>query len=243
MKPTKPIISVVIPALNEEKLLPRCLDSLKRQEFEGPFEVIVVDGGSQDRTVEIARDFGARVIKQKGKGIGDARFLGCREAKGEIIANTDADAILPPDWLKRILAFFEKNPEVGGLVGAFEWTNDAHPFLKLLIRLHPIAYSLMALAAGHHYFSGRNFAIRKKIYDQVGGFDRRLKYLEDCELASRVSKVTKIAYLPRLKVKTPDRRWRNKSLQTFLTRTVPAFWFNIVLKKPHPKFNRWERID
>jgi len=242
-KPVQPAISVVIPAYNEEKLLPQCLDSLRKQDFDRPFEVIVVDGGSKDRTVNIARRFGARVIRQKGKGIGDARFLGCRKARGEIIANTDADAILPRDWLSQIYAFFERNPQIGAVAGGFRWTADAHWLLRFFSRFNSLGDRVIGFLAGHYFFSGRNFAIRRTIYEKSGGFDPQLRYLEDCELASRVSKISRIGYLSDLKVTTVDRRWRGRVLKNLLTRLIPAFWFNVVIKKPHRRFNRWERVD
>src|SRR5574341_1532560 len=94
-------ISLVIPAYNEEKYLPAILASiakLKRQ----PDELIVVNASSTDKTAEIAKSFGARVITAEKKTIGYSRQLGLRAAKGDIVAFTDADALLPPDWLTRM---------------------------------------------------------------------------------------------------------------------------------------------
>lgn len=239
----KPVISVVIPTLNEEKQVAKCLKSLKNQDFKKPFELIIVDGGSSDRTTAIAREFDAIVILQKGRGIGDARYWGFQQAKGEIVASTDADAILPSDWLEKIENYFSQNLKVGALTGDFELTRDSDFWLRNLFKLGPLINRVIAFFVGHPYFSSRNFAIRKKIYNQVGGFDRRLKGLEDAELSTRVAKVTSISHLPDLKVRTPDRRWRGRFLKHILTRMLPTFWFNVVIKKPHPKFNEWERIN
>jgi len=94
------VISVIIPALNEEKRIEQCLQSLKNQSY-GDFEIIVVDGGSRDGTVEITRRY-AKVIKQKSRTIGGARREGAMVAKGDILAFTDADTILDCNWLSSI---------------------------------------------------------------------------------------------------------------------------------------------
>jgi Glycosyltransferases involved in cell wall biogenesis len=94
------VISVIIPALNEEDVIEYCLQSLENQNYKN-FEIIVVDGGSKDRTVEIAEKY-ARVIKQKSKTIGGARKEGTLAAKGDILAFTDADTIFDPNWLSSI---------------------------------------------------------------------------------------------------------------------------------------------
>lgn len=101
-------VSVVIPARNEEKYIGKCLQSLLEQE-EKADEIIVVDNNSSDKTAEIAKSYGARVIKEKTQGITYARTLGFNSAKFEIIARVDADTTVPKDWILRIKKDFEDN--------------------------------------------------------------------------------------------------------------------------------------
>ena len=116
IKPNKPEISVVIPAYNEAKYLPKCLESIIKQTFNN-YEIIVVDNNSTDNTAWIARSFGARVVKEKIQGMIPARERGFREAKAEIIARTDADTVVTKDWLEKIFRTFQTNPEVIALSG------------------------------------------------------------------------------------------------------------------------------
>lgn len=91
MSKNSPSASIVVPARNEEKLLAQCLKSLLEQDYVGDYEIIVVDNASTDRTAEIASGFGVKVVYEANVGTGPARQCGLLEARGEIIAFTDAD--------------------------------------------------------------------------------------------------------------------------------------------------------
>ena len=111
------MISVVIPSFNEEERIEKCLTSLTKQNFpRDEYEIIVVDGGSKDRTREIAEKYADIVFIQTSPKVGGARNDGALRARGEIIATTDADTILPPDWLRRIKQGF-LDPDIVMLYG------------------------------------------------------------------------------------------------------------------------------
>jgi glycosyltransferase involved in cell wall biosynthesis len=103
------MISVVIPALNEERYLGKCLESLMRQDYHHSFEIIVVDNGSTDNTVSIANSYGVNVISEFRRGAAWARQRGFESATSAIIASTDADTILPVNWLSQIDLLFREN--------------------------------------------------------------------------------------------------------------------------------------
>ncbi len=96
-------VSVVVPARNAGAWLDECLKSI---DSEHPHELIVIDGCSTDNTAEIARSFGAQVISDEGRGLPAARMLGVRSANNDVVALIDADVILPPGSLDRLLAEF-----------------------------------------------------------------------------------------------------------------------------------------
>jgi glycosyltransferase involved in cell wall biosynthesis len=99
-------ISVIIPTLNEETCIDEILSSLKPQLDKGD-ELIIVDSYSTDRTVEIAKSYGAKIYFIKRCGIGPAKTFGAKHAKNEIIAMLDADGVPFQDWVKRIKHHFE----------------------------------------------------------------------------------------------------------------------------------------
>ncbi|WP_159619764.1 glycosyltransferase [Arthrobacter zhaoguopingii] len=105
LKPDALDVSVVIPARNAARWLPQCLESVWTQR---PREVIVIDGCSEDSTVEIARSYGALVLSDEGRGLSAARMLGVNNAACPIVALIDSDVVLPRDSLKQLVAEFEQ---------------------------------------------------------------------------------------------------------------------------------------
>ncbi|MEE9406316.1 MAG: glycosyltransferase family A protein, partial [Candidatus Aenigmarchaeota archaeon] len=109
--------SVIIPAYNAEKVLPDCLKALKSQSTR-PLEVIIVDDGSKDSTSDVAKKFGAKVLRPKNKGPASARNLGASKASGDILLFTDADCVPDKDWVKEMMAPF-RDKEAAGVQGAY----------------------------------------------------------------------------------------------------------------------------
>lgn len=191
-------ISVIINALDEEAYLWRCLKSLKKQTFQD-FEVIVVDAGSNDRTVEVARKMGARILHEPGLGVNAmARNFGASEAKGEIVAFTDAGSICGPTWIKRIADDFsdQKVVALGGPVKPVI-RNLMH---RVLFRIFNYAFPWVASKFGFYAFHGANLAFRKSTFDKVGGFMENLVFIEDNELPNRIREYGKVLFDRKLTV-------------------------------------------
>jgi glycosyltransferase involved in cell wall biosynthesis len=112
-----PIISVVVPAYNEERFLGACLDSLLSQDFSYGYEIIVVDNNSTDETSKIAISKGVRLITETKRGVCAARNAGTLAAHGEIIVSTDADSTFAPNWLTKIYETFEQDQKVVAVTG------------------------------------------------------------------------------------------------------------------------------
>ncbi|MHA1262917.1 MAG: glycosyltransferase [Candidatus Freyarchaeota archaeon] len=117
------MISVVIPSLNEAEFIGRCLESLTRQTVP-PDEIILVDAGSVDGTVEIARRYVDKIIVSPKADVVLQRNLGAQEAKGDIIVSTDADTVAASDWIERLTSHFV-DPSVVAAGGYNERVNQA----------------------------------------------------------------------------------------------------------------------
>jgi glycosyltransferase involved in cell wall biosynthesis len=127
-------VSVVIPAFNEEASIGRDLAQVQAAlaAIADPWELIVVDDGSTDRTAEIAEAMGARVVRHEAnRGTGAARKTGVRAARGEIVVMTDADGTYPNDRIPDLLATF---PGCDQVIGARLVERGAHPHLRAAVK-------------------------------------------------------------------------------------------------------------
>ncbi len=154
-------ISVVIPSFNEEKNISNLLQSLLNQE-EKADEIIVVDNNSNDQTVQIAKKFPVRIVHESKQGITHARNKGFDEAKYEIIARTDADNILPKDWIVKIKQAFESN-KIDGLSGPIYY-RETHSESTFYSQIYSKVVTLML---GTPVLFGPNMVITKKIWEEV----------------------------------------------------------------------------
>jgi poly-beta-1,6-N-acetyl-D-glucosamine synthase len=190
--------SVVIPAYNEEMSIESSLNALVRQDFSEPFEVIIVDNNSTDNTVSIARSYVnkliLRIVQEHIRGRGAARKAGFAAAKGDIIFSTDADTIVPVNWMSRFSRMLKKK-HIVAVTGPTR-VNDLGFGRNMLFNiLQPAIMHFYRVFFGHYWLSGFSFAIRADIYRASGGFDARVNTIEDIELGFKVAKLGKIKYI------------------------------------------------
>lgn len=206
------MISVVIPAYNEERLIGSCLDAFVRQRTRRIFEIIVVDNASTDRTAQIARSYTTRlpvrVINEPRKGRGQARRTGFDHASGDIIASTDADTIVPEDWIETIGQVFARYPHAIAITGSVRITDCDPVTNKMVNVLQPAMMRVGAAIARHQWLNGFNFAVRAPMYVRSGGFDPKLVGLEDCDLARKIGKLGKTLFVPAMRVRFSGRRFK-----------------------------------
>lgn len=208
-----PLISVVIPTWNEAKYLPPCIASIQAQTYP-TFEVIVVDKASTDGTQALCAAAGWQVYQQVQPGISAARAEGFARARGEIIASTSADTILPPGWLDGIAAAFG-NPRVAGAYGPVVFIEGRsrrfYEFMNVMSR----AFFDLSYQVGQEFAIGENFAVRKSAYEAVGGFNLNLPTAEDIDLNSRIRRVGDLVYDRELVAYTSNRRLAHEKLHFF----------------------------
>lgn len=210
--PKNLLVSVVIPAYNEEKFIDVILESLVSQDYSN-FEVIVVDNASTDTTALIAEAYGARVIKENRRGVGFARQAGFEKAKGEIIATTDADTKVPTNWVSSLVKRFQENPEMVAFGGQYKLYSG--PLVTRFI-FHNIIWPLWLLDRKINNgwsLSGANMAIRREAFFAAQGFDTELRIGEDAEIALRLRKYGKVIIDHKFLVQTSGRRFRKGILK------------------------------
>ncbi len=187
-------ISFVIPALNVEKTISKCLKSIFDQKTAEKFEVILLDNGSTDKTVELARRFGIRIFIEPGKSVACLRNLGAKFSKGEIIAYVDADCMIASDWIEKALPHFN-NPKVGAVGSPTLVPKDATWVQK--------AWYIQRKGSDKpeevEWLPTENLLVRKEAFIKVGGFNEDLITCEDVDFCYRLSKEYKIISDPNIK--------------------------------------------
>jgi glycosyltransferase involved in cell wall biosynthesis len=175
-------VSIIVPAHNEEKLLGGTLRTLAASAaaMREPYEIIVVDDGSTDRTAAVARDHGARVVVVNVRQIAAARNAGAREARGQLFVFVDADTLVPAIVLQRTLDAWRAGAVGGGAMAVFDqgtprWANVSIAATCWFMRR-------VGWAAGCFVF------VRRDIFERVGGFDERFYASEEIHLSRAVKK-------------------------------------------------------
>lgn len=123
-KSDTPLVSVVIPAFNEEEHILNPILSISRNVTSYPFEIIVVNNNSTDKTGELAQATGVVCITETTKGVTAARTAGLMQARGKYIINADADSIYPPSWINELITPMEQDDKVALAYGRFAFLPD-----------------------------------------------------------------------------------------------------------------------
>ncbi len=190
-------LTVIVPAYNEQDLIAGCLDSLLDQTLEkGRYEIIVIDNNSNDLTAKIAQDKGVRVEKELRKGYVHAIRKGIEVSQTEFIAFTDADCIVPHDWLEKILTHFDDSTKVVGVAGKLAF-YDLRPIIDKTMR------SLLYL---NKALPGNNMAVKREAISQIGGVDPRINLSVDYWLTLKLRKVGTLTIDRSMVVQTSGRR-------------------------------------
>lgn len=177
-----PFVSVVIPAYNEEKLLPRCLSSLSELDYpRDRLEVIVVDNGSQDRTQTIAQSQGAVLLIDESRTVAGLRNIGAKNANGELLAFVDADCLVAADWLQKAVPYFH-DPKTAAWGAPPEppspptWVQSAWYLVRK--KAEPVQ--------AVEWLESMNLFVRKPLFDSLGGFNESLITCEDVDFCYRL---------------------------------------------------------
>jgi rSAM/selenodomain-associated transferase 2 len=223
-------ISIVVPVLNESGILRNTLSQLRLSENE---ELIIVDGGSSDDTVSIARDFTDKVFTAK-TGRASVMNFGASKAEGDILLFLHADCFLPGNGFTII-----RNTLRDGSIaaGAFDLGIESSQFRYRIIEcVANIRARLTCLMYGD-----QGMFLRKKVFDQIGGF-ADVPLMEDIEISKRLKKLGKIV-LVKPPVKASPRRWLNEGLlYTTLRDWTIAFFYTFMKVSPEKLIKHYREV-
>jgi cellulose synthase/poly-beta-1,6-N-acetylglucosamine synthase-like glycosyltransferase len=241
-------ISFVIPAYNEEAYIGACLTSVQKElarvrltKSNVEAEIVVVNNASTDNTKMLAQRFArVRVIDEPHKGLVRARKAGFDATSGELVANIDADTIVPEGWLTTVLTEFAKNNNLVALSGPYRYYDlskwrrlQVNVFYVFTWGLHVINHYVLGAGA---ILQGGNFVIRRDAWERAGGFDTSIEfYGEDTDVAKRLSKQGLVVWTWRLPMYTSGRRLAKEgTLRMAFTYSANYFWMTF-LGRPFSK--------
>lgn len=191
MKPPKKTVSVIMTVKNDPAGCAVSLDSLATQ-TRTPSEIVVVDGGSADDSIDVVRRKMARMpnlrlIKAPGANIARGRNIGVKAATGEIIATTDAGCIAQPDWLEKLTGPFEEAGEVE--ISAGFYRIDPHTLLEEVVGLATMRGQLEPADPRTFNPSARSFACSRSLWERAGGWPEWIGFSEDTLFDHKVRKM------------------------------------------------------
>jgi glycosyltransferase involved in cell wall biosynthesis len=233
-------VSIIIPAYNEEKFLPRCLNSIFNARLPENYEIIVVNNASTDRTEKVARSFkNVKVISEFQKGITKAKQAGFNASSGDLLVFFDADTYIPCNWFEIALKEFKKNHDLVAISGPYHYEN-----ITKVARGAEWVYNRCIMPTGDFiwkYFFGQggifllggNFAVWRWALVAIGGFNTAIDfYGEDTNLSRRLAKIGEIKFTPKLFVYSSPRRFRSEGNLKTISKYVLNFFSEWIFKKP-----------
>lgn len=227
----EPFVSVVVPALNAERIVDRCLTALLHQTLpRDRYEILVVDDGSRDRTAQRAAELGARVIRlEQTTGPGGARNAGVSAARGEIIVFTDVDCEPTAGFLEALVSPL-RNPDVGGAKGVY--LSRQRELVARFVQIeYEDRYRHTATTQWIDFVDTYAACFWRKDIERVGGFDPTFRVCEDQELAFRLAEAgVRIRFVP----EACTYHLHARSMWGYVRKKFGIAWWKVAVLRRHP---------
>jgi len=242
------LVSVAIPAYNEQDCIGDCLRSIARQRTSAKVEAIVCLNACTDHTahaaIKVAEEEGLdlKLVDEPLKGIARARQRAFEEAGGDIIVSADADSLYPTDWIERIVAAFDRKQQTALVYGPVYFTRIRGFTGTVMHHAYPVIDFVITQfdrLTKHPNVRGPNFAVAREAFKQVKGFNVDLEAFEDNDLAWRVAKLRghrALHYDRHLVVHSSARRYNYYGLWKAVHYYTVGYFKTFLLKKGMGKF-------
>jgi glycosyltransferase involved in cell wall biosynthesis len=227
----EPRLSVIIPVANGESVLACCLDALRRSEYEA-FEVIVIDDCSTDDAARVAQHYGVRYFCSANRmGPANARNIGARFARGDILVFVDADVVLSPNSLQMIADGFDCNPRIAAVFGSYDDAPDWPAFFSQYRNLLHHYIHQCSRESASTFWAGCG-AMRKSVFERFGRFDEATynkPSIEDVALGMKITRAGHPILLDKRLMVKHLKRWTFFSMvkTDIFHRAVP--WGRLIL--------------
>jgi glycosyltransferase involved in cell wall biosynthesis len=182
-------VSIIVPAYNEERYIQDCLKSLIALDYpKESYEIIVVDNGSSDNTVELAKELGIHVEIKLGGKVGGVRNHGAKLSKGDVLAFIDGDCVASSEWLSAAINKLQ-NEDVGAVGGVYLLRdNPSWVELGWVLDDRPVTQKTTSLVGG-------SFIVKADIFNNLGGFDESINAGEDTKLSANIASSKDVYHL------------------------------------------------
>ncbi len=233
-------LSFVVPAFNEEALLPACLAAIRAEIDRSGVqaEVIVVNNASTDRTPEVAASTpGVTLVNEPVKSLVAARRAGYEAAQGVLIANIDADTQIPVGWIDHVMTGFQRDTSLVAYSGPYDY-YDVPLHVRYMARAFyaigfcTYAFNKHVLGVGS-MIQGGNFVVKRAALEQAGGFSDTFQfYGEDTDIARRMSRVGNVDFTWKLMARSSGRRLRGDGVFMTALRYSTNYIWATFFRKP-----------
>ena len=238
-------ISFIIPALNEEKRIAVIINNIHLLDENYKYEIIVADGNSTDKTVDIAERMGAIVInerKEAPKTIANGRNTGASLATGEIFIFCDADTIMkdPNNFLSEVFSVFQNKQIIGGAPSLRIFPEETilkdKVFHYLFNRIKRFSFTTKVPICG-----GQCQIVRGSSFREINGYNINIVHGEDSDLFRRLRKLGKLHFFTKLVVYESPRRYRHFGYALLIIQGVYSMVYQQIFKKN--VFKEWRRVE
>ena len=207
-------LSIIIPTFNEEEYLPRLLESIERQ-WGNNREIIIADNNSTDKTVEIAKRYGARIVEGGLPAV--ARNNGARAARGEYLLFVDADTVMPDGFLKSLLKQFDED-FIDICIPVYKPIDSDKKIYKTLFELANSYLKLMEFIKPQG--GGACILVTRRLHRRIGGFEESRRTSEDHDYIFRASEIGRFRVYNQFYIYVSARRLEVEGLSNMIQKMI-----------------------